>query len=493
MDSETKSYSTNDNIWEGDKLGRKQEAQHLLRFLENKFSAEQNVPFVLNIDSSWGHGKTFFITHFAQQLRLHNYPVVVFDAWKNDFSDEALLSFISAVCNALDSELSGKPAAKEVRQLRSYAASLVKPALPILLSALVKQLTGMSLGQIMAQNDEDADTPSSKPIDNLTEFSSELSRLAASKALDVYTEKKNATEGFTKSIENIVALVEKGKSEKKQLPIFVFVDELDRCRPSFSIELLEGIKHLFSASGVYFIVSTDTKQLCHSIKAVYGLDFDAAKYLKRFFDMEYQLETPKTHQLVEYLFESFSAEVVFFIPSTILKEQPIYECFADICDFFKLGARDIEQIFVVIKTAAYLSEIKLHFIFLAFVACFLHKYPNKRYFFKKLEKTKFDAFFAQEIESDEIVNHELKYSDVVSGQPTKITLRNLFGIYLHISQVDLKKADVKQLSSIGRQIATQLFTDNQFIQSGFRDEPPAYDKTLDKYYGLVKQAGKFQG
>ena len=73
------------------------------------------------------------------------------------------------------------------------------------------------------------------------------------------------------------------------LPMFVFIDELDRCRPSFAIELLEGVKHLFGIQGVCFVVSTNMAQLSESIKAVYGSGFDGYGYLKRFFDVEYSL------------------------------------------------------------------------------------------------------------------------------------------------------------------------------------------------------------
>ncbi|WP_419182173.1 P-loop NTPase fold protein [Pantoea ananatis] len=35
-------------------------------------------------------------------------------------------------------------------------------------------------------------------------------------------------------------------------PLFVFVDELDRCRPTYAIEMLETIKHLFSIENVVY-------------------------------------------------------------------------------------------------------------------------------------------------------------------------------------------------------------------------------------------------
>jgi len=55
--------------------------------------------------------------------------------------------------------------------------------------------------------------------------------------------------------------------------MFILIDELDRCRPTYAIELLENIKHLFDIEGLYFIIATDSTQLSYSINAVYGNKF----------------------------------------------------------------------------------------------------------------------------------------------------------------------------------------------------------------------------
>ena len=39
--------------------------------------------------------------------------------------------------------------------------------------------------------------------------------------------------------------------------LFVFIDELDRCRPTYAIELLERIKHLLDIDGLVFILAMD--------------------------------------------------------------------------------------------------------------------------------------------------------------------------------------------------------------------------------------------
>lgn len=39
---------------------------------------------------------------------------------------------------------------------------------------------------------------------------------------------------------------------KSKLPLFVLVDELDRCRPPYAVTLLERVKHLFDVDDVVF-------------------------------------------------------------------------------------------------------------------------------------------------------------------------------------------------------------------------------------------------
>ena len=65
--------------------------------------------------------------------------------------------------------------------------------------------------------------------------------------------------------------------------------KLDRCRPDYAIRFLETIKHVFEVDHVTFLLAVDKQQLTHSIKGVYGHQFDAEKYLERFADVRLSL------------------------------------------------------------------------------------------------------------------------------------------------------------------------------------------------------------
>ena len=77
------------------------------------------------------------------------------------------------------------------------------------------------------------------------------------------------------------------------------IDELDRCRPTYAIELLEAAKHFFNVDHIVFVLCLDRAQLAHSVKAVYGASFDAEGYLWRFFDIDYRLPSPDRKKFVD--------------------------------------------------------------------------------------------------------------------------------------------------------------------------------------------------
>lgn len=280
---------TEEDIWKGDLLGRKEEGKYLQRYIENlyKFDKNDETSFVLNINSEWGHGKTWFLKRLKDELSV-NHPVVYFDAWKNDFTKDPLMSFVSVTCESLAEIFSNDESARQhVKAFKDAAVKIIKPSIPIILAALMKHYTGINLHELYENKNQE------KTIDNISDVISKITEIASSEAMNGFIKEKNAIEEFTKSLKVLVEKIETRESSiKMYLPICIIIDELDRCRPTYAIELLESIKHLFSVKGLFFIIATDTAQLSHSIKAIYGEGFNSNAYLKRFFYAEYNLADP---------------------------------------------------------------------------------------------------------------------------------------------------------------------------------------------------------
>ena len=71
--------------------------------------------------------------------------------------------------------------------------------------------------------------------------------------------------------------------------LWIFVDDLDRCNPTFAINTLECIKHFFNIEHIIFIFAIDYHHLTKSAEQIYGREIDSESYMKKFFDVIYQL------------------------------------------------------------------------------------------------------------------------------------------------------------------------------------------------------------
>lgn len=336
-------------IWEDDLLNRQNEGKFLSEYLLKRYENTPNKPFVLNINAEWGFGKTYFLKNLSEYLKSQKHPVIYFDAWQNDYSDQPLLAFISEMNTSLKPFLSKSTKGKK---LFDNAWNTSKK---LLIPILVKNLTGMTYDHFNEEPEKTKDEDKiemSNDDSTKNEVESVLSKLAESALADHETVRKSIST-FKENMGKLLKFIDKD-IQSKNLPMFVFIDELDRCRPSYAIELLENIKHIFDIPGIIFVIATDSKQLSHSINAVYGQNFASERYLKRFFDQEYNLTKPDNYAFAQYLFElhGITKNEKLFSPL----EQEVYkdkdlnvELFTLYASFFKLGLRDQEQVATVLS------------------------------------------------------------------------------------------------------------------------------------------------
>lgn len=344
-----------DNWGSEDKLGRKEAAEFLTSFLMKRYQLASRHgsadTFVLNIRADWGFGKSFFLQRWAKDLEA-NFPVVFFDAWKNDYCDDPLVGFIAEINDGLSDYFKEVPLAqKRLDQALAVGKKLIKPVSIGIAAILAKQLSGYTIDQIQSiysidnSNDEDDDGNEGGEEKKESEISSLIGK-CADVALKEHLDTKATIELFKKRLSRLIKTLE-GESNM-QLPMFIFIDELDRCRPTYAIELLEAVKHFFGVPGVYFVIATNLDQLGHSIRSVYGEQFDSERYLKRFFDQEYLLPLPDNTRFTELLFSKYSlsefGRMETIIGDGIYTEPPEQALFTILCDSFKLGLRDREQV-----------------------------------------------------------------------------------------------------------------------------------------------------
>lgn len=344
--------------WNDDKLNRKEDAEYLTDYLLNRFTIKKEEPFVLNIDAEWGFGKTYFLTNWRSNLKSKGCEVVYFNAWEKDFTDNPLLGFISAIDKELKPFLSKKANASQKTKWNKFKLA----AAPLLLSFIAQRLTGLSRDQInelMLGSDEASKTSDvdNKAINKLVEG-------LTTQATNIALEHQDSIEKSIVTFKTNLGEIAK-KAGKDIKPIFIFVDELDRCRPSYAIELLETIKHLFQIPRVYFVVATASEQLSHSIKAIYGNDFESKKYLNRFFDQIYHLPPPNRLSYSEYLWKTELINDDKLIAVHKNGNAYLLAQTAILCD---AGLRDIEQAVKVLQAIQLTTEERIYTLPLVFLA-----------------------------------------------------------------------------------------------------------------------------
>ncbi|MBE3841137.1 NTPase KAP [Vibrio parahaemolyticus] len=380
-----------------DSLFRQKYAQYLSRFLASKgydeLRPEQDKKqnYVLNLNSEWGTGKTYFLRRWAESLKNYH-PVVYVDAWKQDYSDDPLMSVIASMINQLR-EQAGKSAEDSKFKASRKVLGLLKATAPAITGSLVKRYIGIDPLTILNSDDnklvgKEIKDENGNPIDMGTAATRLVTHL-----IDEHSKKSVAITSLKTNIEQWISAVQGNQANNtyRQLPAFVFIDELDRCRPSYAVEMLETIKHIFDIRGVVFVVATDTNQLQHAVKSIYGAGFDADLYLGRFFDARYTLkQIPYNHLLsIHCDMNSFSSTAlksnsISTWPNCDTPQEEI-DNIATIYSVFGLSAREaIQTTERLISTVRNLETDKtINLYYLLILMCLSNK---KRSYYERLKK-----------------------------------------------------------------------------------------------------------
>ncbi|ELI6454082.1 hypothetical protein RRM46_000269 [Flavobacterium psychrophilum] len=242
--------------------------------------------FVLAINNKWGTGKTTFVKMWEQDLKNKNFQTVYFNAWENDFENNALTALMGELKTITNS--STEP---EFKSILKKVATLSKHIAPIVAKAIADKY-------IDTQGIKDAIVDTTKGFTDIFEND-----------VNEYAEKKKGIKEFRKSLSHFITNTNEGK------PLIFIIDELDRCRPDYSVSILEQIKHFFSVSNIVFILSIDKIQLGNAVRGVYGSEkMDTDEYLRRFIDIEYSIPEPEPNVFHKYLYAFFNFDEFFNSP-----------------------------------------------------------------------------------------------------------------------------------------------------------------------------------
>jgi hypothetical protein len=336
-----------DAAWSDDLLDRKSDALFLIDFLVRKIEERgkrgATRSFVLNIDAGWGQGKTYFLGNLRASLQARGYVVAHVNAWNDDHAEDPLIAVMAAI-EAAVSKSSAIKTKKPLSKLTQIGGQLVAAGAKGLIQEAAGRYFGEDVLKEMSELVGSAATDVAKGA--ATEVGKKLDTLydAEGKAmLEKFHRGQKSILEFKRQLADVLG----GFKSEYSLPLFVLVDELDRCRPPYAVALLERVKHLFDVDNVVFVMATDTDQLRHSIKALYGADFHSGRYLLRFFDQTYRFTDASVEAFVTRQFADIDVSKLFGCPN-----RSAAEFAADAFKSFKLSLRDIEQCADIIRNCA---------------------------------------------------------------------------------------------------------------------------------------------
>lgn len=319
-------------------IGRNTEIINFIRLLD---SIKSN--FSIAIDNDWGTGKTFFVKQAKMILDAYNehsydyelsnleriknvidiknidlHLAVYYNAWENDNQKSPLLSLIYEIIKVakIDTNKTDISINKE---------KIIKDGL----SAIVKHFSGIDI--------------------------KELLKCVETEAKDIFKEIKGQ-KSIKEQVDNILnnLLLEHGER------LVIFIDELDRCRPTFAVELLEQIKHYFDNDKITFVFSTNIKQLQYTIKKYYGEAFEAKRYLDKFFDLTISLNEINVIEYFNFVNENSRGDMYDYVCKEIVKEYNF--TLRDVIKFVQINKICIENLRKTKNEYLYFDEIIIRYV-----------------------------------------------------------------------------------------------------------------------------------
>ncbi len=306
--------------FKGDLLGRKNLASRLTSYLDRLKAGA-----VLAIDAKWGDGKTWFGKNWAKQLQEADHRVIFVDAFEQDYVDDPFILIAAEIAQALDN------AQEDTHNFREKTAGVMKAILPVGTKVLFNAIGRIALGSADISEDiKDA-------VESANDSAADMAEKWIEDKLKNYAEEKESLKHFKDALKQM--------AESQPKPIVIIIDELDRCRPSFAVKLIERIKHFFDVPNVVFVLLINRKQLEEAIRGVYGQGTEASEYLGKFVNFFFQL--PKQHldkyiskkyieRYIDQVFENFHFEIT-------QDTEQFKNRFCSLAIHFNFSLRDIER------------------------------------------------------------------------------------------------------------------------------------------------------
>ena len=375
-------------------------------------------------------------------LEASGYHCIYFNAWENDFSEDPFISFVSHFKEGLPENQT----AQFLSKAKNLGAFLLKRALPVAARLATHGIVNIN-----------------PDVDGALE---DLSQNISEDAIEKYSETKASIENFKESLKALAKDI--GQAEPSQpKPVIIFVDELDRCRPTYAVQLLERIKHIFTVEGIIFVLSIDRKQLGGSLRCLYGNNTDTESYLKRIIDLDFALPIPTKRNFLFACLEK--TQVVELLRDRQIDARIIAASILNTIEFWDFSLREVEHYCVVfntiLKTQRNIGNIPFQYLIFILGAKIRDKELYERYMSDQDASKAIIQRLKEKVNDDNIIPVEL-IGYLIVADANKSNLKTLVDNYLVDYSGTLKHQaeDFEQnllyfFSKLGHKEGVKVYTD----------------------------------
>lgn len=267
-------YNLINTQFEEQKKLEKLEPSKIIEELENNSDYIQRI----FMDAPWGMGKSFFSKALKEKIDKENetrgedIKFININAWETDYFSDPMKSIIGELNThkLLNSETQ--------RVIEKIMENIFKAGGKFLLNLFLKKF------QINA--------------DDWKELKSLLNGISTSELKD-YKNYKELVDKFKEYL-----------SLEKELKVIV-IDELDRCKPIYAIELLETIKHFFGVKNIIFIFLVNKEQLKSIASTSYLTEDKCSEYFEKFFDIQFNLPKLEYEDFIQIEYDDYNQARIY--------------------------------------------------------------------------------------------------------------------------------------------------------------------------------------
>jgi len=327
-----------------DEFNRKPIAENIIKLLTLPIDLSPMV-----IDGGWGTGKTEFCQKLIRLMQQQHpdYQPVYIDAFRSDHSGEPLLALLAEIIKACTPEdTDGQPS--ERKRLTREISKLVKFGIKTGANALSHYFLKQSVDDLAEEFQQiTSDEQEAKnAAETVTDVAAKITDYTIDATVEALLKEQIEAE---KNLETLKSCLKKLAAAK---PIVLFIDELDRCRPDYAVDMLEVIKHVFDIENVKVVLVTNTKQLRAAINHRYGAEVDAQKYLDKFLKYSFALPDKVVDQFeegralitVEYFKKLIQDSRMYSELRGLIEKREVLNFISDMLERNNLSLRETERL-----------------------------------------------------------------------------------------------------------------------------------------------------